>query len=102
MPIGEWFGVTTDDNGRVTELRLGDNQLSGEIPPELGNPVYLAEMLDLGGNQLSGEIPPELGNLAKLQLLWLGSNQLSGEIPPELGNLGKLQLLDPPLEPVDR
>ena len=29
VPIGEWFGVTTDDNGRVTELRLGDNQLSG-------------------------------------------------------------------------
>ena len=35
-PVGEWTGVTTDDNGRVTALVLGANQLSGEIPPELG------------------------------------------------------------------
>ena len=37
VPIGEWFGVTTDDNGHVTELNLRDNPLSGETPPELGN-----------------------------------------------------------------
>ncbi|MCY4579049.1 MAG: hypothetical protein OXD31_08370 [Chloroflexi bacterium] len=36
-PIGEWDGVTTDDNGRVIVLRLSHNELSGEIPPELGN-----------------------------------------------------------------
>ena len=37
VPISEWEGVTTDGNGRVTELDLYGNQLSGEIPPELGN-----------------------------------------------------------------
>ena len=37
VPIGEWSDVTTDGNGRVTGLLLGSNQLSGEIPPELGN-----------------------------------------------------------------
>ena len=31
-PIGEWHGVTTDSGGRITELRLGDNQLTGKIP----------------------------------------------------------------------
>ena len=36
VPTSEWEGVTTDDNGRVTELDLRRNQLSGEIPPELG------------------------------------------------------------------
>ena len=36
MPIREWYGVTTDD-GRVIVLDLMENQLSGEIPPELGN-----------------------------------------------------------------
>ena len=89
VPIGEWSGVTTDDNGRVTELDLSSNQLTGEIPPELGNLANLQE-LGLGGNQLSGEIPPELGNLANLQELGLSGNQLSGEIPPELGNLANL------------
>ena len=88
-PLGEWYGVTTDNNGRVIELFLHENQLSGEIPPELGNLANL-ESLFLDLNQLSGEIPPELGNLANLSVLFLHENQLSGEIPPELGKLANL------------
>ena len=84
VPISEWRGVTTDDNGRVIELDLGVNQLSGEISPDLGNLASLEE-LDLHGNQLSGEIPPELGNLAKLTRLDLEGNQLTGTI----GQMGK-------------
>ena len=41
-PIGEWNGVTTDGSGRVIELSFFGNQLSGEIPPELGNLSNLA------------------------------------------------------------
>ncbi len=89
MPISQWSGVTTGYNGRVTGLSLPENQLSGEIPPELGNLANLTELL-LYENQLSGEIPPELGNLANLTELLLYENQLSGEIPPELGNLANL------------
>ena len=73
MPIGEWFGATTDDNGHVTELYLYENQLSGEIPPQLVDLANL-ESLDLGDNQMSGQIPPELGNLANLAGLWLDEN----------------------------
>ena len=93
VPVTEWFGVATDDNGRVASLYLGENQLSGEIPPELGNLAFLT-LLYLSRNRLSGEIPPELGNLAFLTLLNLSINQLSGEIPPELGNLANLTRLD--------
>ena len=92
VPVSEWFGVTTDDNGRVTELRLSENLLSGEIPPELGNLANL-EGLRLNDNWLSGEIPPELGNLANLAGLGLHDNRLIGEIPPELGNLARLTVL---------
>ena len=42
------------------------------------------------GNELSGEIPAELGNLASLVVIGLDENQLSGEIPEELGNLSNL------------
>ena len=35
--IGEWYGVTTDGDGRVTSLELTENQLSGPIPAELGS-----------------------------------------------------------------
>ena len=37
-PIGEWLGVTTDASGRVTELFLEHNQLSGEIRAGVGQP----------------------------------------------------------------
>ena len=91
-PISEWEGVTTDDNGRVTELNLWGNELSGEIPSELGRLSDL-DTLVLSVNQLTGEIPPELGNLASLWSLHLYGNQLSGEIPSELGNIPYLSVL---------
>ena len=59
VPIGEWEGVTTDDNGRVTELALNENQLRGEIPPGLGNLGNL-KFLSLYYNQLSGCVPSSL------------------------------------------
>ncbi len=68
------------------ELYLFDNQLTGEIPPELGDLPNL-ESLALLANRLTGEIPPELGNAAKLWDLFLGRNGLTGKIPPELGDL---------------
>ena len=92
-PIGEWYGVATDDEGRVIELLLGDNRLSGPIPPELGSLSNLLQLI-LSFNQLNGGIPAELGSLSNLQSLWLYSNQLSGGIPAELGSLSNLERID--------
>ena len=91
-PVGEWYGVNTNSDGRVTELALPDNQLTGEIPPELSRLSNLS-VLALPDNQLTGEIPPELGLLSNLTGLLLGDNQLTGKIPPELGRLSNLMLL---------
>ena len=114
--LGQWHGVTTDAAGRVTELNLRDNRLSGELPEELGSLTGLTELdlrdnqlsgalppelgsltnlteLNLSGTGLSGAIPPELGRLASLEKLWLNSNQLSGAVPAELGSLADLTLL---------
>ena len=105
-PIGEWAGVTTDEDGRVVglDVNLGGAEIppevghltglttltlsgvSGALPPELGYLVNLTE-LDLSYNRLCGEIPPELGGLGSLQSLNLGGNQLTGRIPSELDNL---------------
>ena len=89
--VENWYGVSTL-GGHVQRLVLGNNQLTGSIPAELGNLTYLQE-LGLYNNQLSGPIPAELGNLSNLQILRLGRNQLSGSIPAELGNLTYLQEL---------
>ena len=92
-PLGEWHGVRTDVAGRVIELQLGGNQMSGEIPPALGGLTNLLT-LDLFGNRLSGEIPSELGKLTNLHALRLMVNQLTGVIPAELGKLTNLRSLD--------
>ena len=70
-------------------LDLHGNNLTGEIPPEIGNLTNLVS-LNLSGNQLTGEIPSEIGQLTNLESLALNSNQLTGEIPPEIGNLTNL------------
>ena len=99
-PISEWHGVGTNDDGRVTELNFGGNQLTGTIPAELGQLTQL-QRLFLWSNQLTGEIPVELGQLSQLQSLSLSGNQLTGEIPVELGQLSQLQGVVPRRQPAD-
>jgi len=73
----------------LTRLYLNNNQLTGSIPPEIGNLTNLTGLI-LFNNQLTGEIPSEIGNLTNLTQLYLNSNQLTGSIPPEIGNLTNL------------
>lgn len=89
--IDPWKG-TSINNGRVSSLNLGYNQLYGPIPAELGNLTGL-EWLGLSRNQLSGPIPPELGDLTKLKVLGLEGNRLTGNMPSQLGNLVNLEWL---------
>ncbi len=88
-----WFGVSCSLSlGQVHTIRLIDNQLSGVIPPELGN-LSLLVTLNLSENELTGSIPPGLENAPLLRNLWLSDNQLTGSIPPELGNNSNLERL---------
>ncbi|TKW01317.1 hypothetical protein SEVIR_8G171900v4 [Setaria viridis] len=69
----------------LTTLNLSSNSLYGAIPEELFSISTLSEGLDLSYNQLTGNIPLEIGRLINLNLLNLSNNQLSGEIPTTLG-----------------
>lgn len=91
--IRTWQGVTTNSAGFVTELTFPNNNLSGPLPPELGDLAQLRR-LSLYLNKLTGSIPPELGKLSQLTLLDLYGNQIEGSIPAELGNLARLDTLD--------
>ena len=92
-PLNEWYGVETDDAGRVISLDLHYNSLTGEIPEALGNLDSL-QYLDLGDNYLTGTIPETLENFSNLKSLDLSDSQLTGEIPEVLGNLNNLQYLN--------
>ena len=84
--VGEWYGVTTDEQGQVIGLSLMSNGLTGELPADLawGTFTHL-EWLNLSGNRLTGQIPVGLGDLPLLSLN-LSGNRLTGQIPAGLGS----------------
>ena len=102
-PLGDWYGVETNEQGRVTGLRLGGweesvqehvgNGLTGALPSEFGTLSQLLG-LEIGGNSgLTGPIPATLGDLTELESLSLQENWLTGSIPAALGRLPNLQWL---------
>ena len=71
-------------------MDLSDNELSGELPPGLGDLGFLRSML-LRNNAFEGTIPADFGRLGSLRVLDLRGNAgLSGPLPPALTSLGSL------------
>ncbi|OEL32374.1 putative LRR receptor-like serine/threonine-protein kinase [Dichanthelium oligosanthes] len=66
----------------LVELRLDGNSFSGQIPDfsECRNLQYI----HLENNQLTGELPPSLGDLPNLKELYVQNNKLSGQVPKSL------------------
>ena len=85
---GTLYGI--ENFTSISILNISKNELTGELPENIGNISSLTE-LRLWGNSLTGEIPSSIGNLSNLTYLTLQSNQLSGAIPSSVGNLSNLQ-----------
>ncbi|KAF9626475.1 hypothetical protein IFM89_034409 [Coptis chinensis] len=73
-------------------VQLSGNQLSGEVPPEVGR-MQNFSLLHLGMNNFSGKLPREIVRMP-LVVLNISHNAFSGEIPSELGTVKCLQNLD--------
>jgi gliding motility-associated-like protein len=87
-PVSNWQGIKVV-NGRVTEINLSNNNLTGSLPPELSN-LSLLTSLKLYSNAITGPIPSKISQLTSLTTLYLYSNRLTGYIPPELGTISSL------------
>ena len=90
--------VALGELDRLAILNLSDNLFTGSIPPEVAGFGSRADSvppvtLDLSGNDLSGPIPPGLGNHGHLANLYLADNLLSGSVPGELGRMAGLRSL---------
>ena len=74
----------------LKSINLSSNLLSGANFAQWLDELAFLEELYLGSNQLSGSIPPELGQLTSLGSLGLSENQFSGSIPDDLGQPGRV------------
>ncbi|KAJ4969105.1 hypothetical protein NE237_015806 [Protea cynaroides] len=78
----------------LTDIWLGNNNLSGPIPDL--SPLRRLQTLHLEDNQFSGEVPSSLGNIARLHELFIENNHLTGQIPESLKTKPGLNLKTSP------
>ena len=90
LPLDQWHGVTIDDLGRVTEIRLVKNNLSGDFPTSITDLDQLV-YLNLRGNNLTGGLPRNLQRLSRLEIFDVSDNMLSGPVPVELAAISSLK-----------
>lgn len=90
-----WYGIECSlpgENRRVIKLLLTNNNLTGNIPGQIGKLTGLLELY-IDRNKLSGPIPTEIGDLSSLKLLGIGGNNLSGSVPDSIGNLSNVETI---------
>ena len=76
MALSSWHGVTTNSDGRVTALDLGDNGLSGTLPAALGDLSDLQSLLLNGNVALTGSLPDGLRELSALATVEIANTEL--------------------------
>ncbi|XP_073225284.1 probable LRR receptor-like serine/threonine-protein kinase At1g74360 isoform X2 [Cicer arietinum] len=86
------FDPSTKSSHKFGYVQLSGNQISGEIPSEIGSMMNFS-MLHLGDNKFIGKFPLEISGLP-LIVLNMTRNKFSGEIPSEIGNMKCMQNLD--------
>ena len=73
-PLSDWYGVTTDIEGRVAELNLADNNLIGLLPHEVADLTNLRVLNVAFNSNLAGSLPTRLSELDLEHLVLNGTN----------------------------
>ena len=92
-PLHTWDGISTDEEGFVKGIYMTDNNLSGNLPPEM---KYLSRLEELhivnytNRPSVGGAIPKEIFQLKKLKRLQFVGCNFTGLIP-DPGELTELE-----------
>ncbi|KAH0645151.1 hypothetical protein KY284_033035 [Solanum tuberosum] len=85
-----WSGVSCINDRVVTQLNLGEKNITGKIPSTIICQLKNLTFIDLSNNNISGTIPVGLKDCSMLQHLDLSNNSLSDRIPGELFRMKQL------------
>lgn len=99
VPVGEWEGVSTWDDGRVKSIIFKEpNNIGGlnggSLSPEIGKLKKLQKLIIKTGNFQKTKLPETIGELKELKELTLTALMMDGELPTSLFNLKKLTILE--------
>lgn len=92
-PVDEWFGISVNEDGYVSEISLLWNNMQGTLPGEIVDLKYIESIRLQGNLQLGGLLPEGFWGLTNLKGLSLAECSFSGEIPEDIANLKKLKSL---------
>ena len=94
----EWAGIICNslaesDHHEVIGLALTNNNLSGELPTEIGILDDLITIEVDNNPNLGGSLPSEIGMLSNLKLFMSNGASFSGEFPSTLGMLTEMWMI---------
>ncbi|KAL1196880.1 Polygalacturonase inhibitor 2 [Cardamine amara subsp. amara] len=92
-----WYGIECDEatvNHRVTSLVIQGGEVSGQIPPEVGDLPFLKSLIIRKLSNLTGHIQPNIAKLKNLTFLWLSWTNLTGPVPEFLSQLENLEYIN--------
>ncbi|KAK2996886.1 hypothetical protein RJ639_015275 [Escallonia herrerae] len=91
----DWYVVECSlTTNRIIALTVFQANISGQIPPAVGNLPYLEELEFHHITNLTGQIPSAIAKLKNLKELRLSFTNLSGPVPSFLSQLKNLTLLE--------
>ncbi|KAL3910361.1 MAG: hypothetical protein SGILL_007721, partial [Bacillariaceae sp.] len=82
-----------DGDKLVALLDLENNNLSGEMPADLGLLQFL-KTLNLSKNELQGEISSTISSMDFIEEIYLNDNRLTGQLALDFSSLPELTVLD--------
>ncbi|CAN1278231.1 Polygalacturonase inhibitor [Linum perenne] len=90
-----WYQVECDrTTNRIISLTIFAGELSGQLPPSIGDLPFLKDLTFRKLTNVTGPIQPAIAKLNRLNFLRLDHLNLTGSVPGWLGQMKSLTFID--------